>query len=151
MSRVIIVGEAPNTGVLPNREEDVLAGAIGKRLAAWAGISFEDYLARTTRVNLFDSKPKHWGKIRARRAADAIADELVGSDSVILLGSRVAEAFGLVDLPLYTWQAGYYRGSIHGPTFVRLPHPSGLNRVLNDSRQRTLASMVMSEAMRLAR
>lgn len=146
--RVVIIGEAPNAGVLPVRHPDVLSGSIGRRLAEWAGVTFDEYLERTTRVNLFDYQPQKWDREAARRKAAAIADELRITDVLILLGSRVAESFDVLDWPMYEWK-WYPFGDLLYVHTARLPHPSGLNRAYNDPKQRALAGMVMSEAMRV--
>lgn len=71
-------------------------------------------------MNLLGPSPKvgEWDAAVAREIADGLKPFL-GSYRVVLLGQRVAEAFG-ADLPLLPV----------GP-FYRLPHPSGRNRVWN--------------------
>ena len=145
--RIVIVGEAPNSGSLRDRPDLVLGGAIGKRLAYWAGVTIDEYLEWTTRVNLFDEATR-WSKPKARLRAAQILDELQPEDVLILLGEKVAEAFGASDYKLYEWR--FTRTQRGYASVVRLPHPSGRNRVLNDPVARARVGLVFREAMEVA-
>ena len=125
----MIIGQAP--GQKGNGEP--LAGKAGRRLAALCGLSLDAYLARFRRVNLLPTFPGKAGKgdafplPAAREAARALLPALEGR-RVVLLGGRVAAAFGLHRAPLLVWQP------FHGAWVAVAPHPSGLNRFWNDPR-----------------
>lgn len=67
-----------------------------------------------------------WNRERARARASALLNESAGR-VLVLLGRKVAEAFGLSDQPAFS-----ARQLIGGPLCVVLPHPSGRNTVWND-------------------
>jgi hypothetical protein len=53
----------------------------------------------------------------------------------VLLGRRVAAAFGLASAPYLEWTEA------RGRTWVVMPHPSGVNRWWNDEENRLLATV----------
>ena len=96
----MIIGQAPGrqgTG-------EPLSGKAGRRLAALCGLDLDAYLARFQRVNLLPVFPGKAGKgdrfplPPAREAARALLPTLEGR-RVVLLGGRVAAAFGLHRAP----------------------------------------------------
>ncbi len=124
--KLIIVGQAPGK----QGDGRPMEGRAGRRLADLMGLSFDDYLRLTERVNLFKARPEHEGKgdgfpvAEARKLANAMRPQLEGR-RVILAGFGVAKAFGLDQEPL-RWQVGL------GHRVAVVPHPSGVNRWWND-------------------
>lgn len=119
--RLVVVGEAPparGTG-----SAGALDGDSGRRLARLAGAELGDLLASCDRVNLLPTA--EWSAPAAREAAERLAPRLHGRRA-LLLGARVAEAFGLAGAPQLEWLA--HRGGLK----AACPHPSGLNRAMND-------------------
>jgi len=101
-----------------------------------------DYLRAFDRTNLCHGK---WSVPRARMRARELAaerrDERLGLASVIICcGVKVAVAFGLPTEPFKL----YYAAS--PPTYVVLPHPSGLCRVWNELRAVERARDVLRQA-----
>jgi hypothetical protein len=97
------------------------------------GLPLDAFLARFERVNLLPAFPGKAGKgdrfprAAARQAALALLPALQGRRAV-LLGGRVAAAFGLPRAPLLVWQP------LAGGEVAVAPHPSGINRWWNDPR-----------------
>jgi uracil-DNA glycosylase len=135
----LIIGEAPSKNEATERP---IEGRIAKRLAKCAGLSLEEFLEHFDRVNLLhvrqDTKDKGFlfdlpaAKVEATRIVTTIKPHQV----VILLGGRVAEAFGIhheyfVEVPL-------------GEGFAYIvPHPSGVNRWWNSPYNVRNASVFM--------
>lgn len=93
--------------------------------------------------NLFrryaDATP--WSVPKARQRARLLDTNEVN----ILLGRKVAEAFD-VDAPYFEW------GELPaGQLVVVVPHPSGLNRKLNEEQMRRLTGATLRDAMAKAR
>lgn len=86
-----------------------------KILGMWDG----DYLESFDRVNLCVGK---WSQPAARAQAKVFAGR-----RVILLGAKVASAFGMQFIPFIT--ATEQRGNAPVTSMVVLPHPSGLCRL----------------------
>lgn len=124
----LIVGEAPSKNEVTERP---LEGRVGRRLAKCCGLSFEDYLERFVRVNLLHVRQdtKEHGFLFDLPAAKKEAAQLMTSFArgqiVLLLGGRVAEAFGVHDHYFAKVALGKAEAYI-------LPHPSGVNRWYND-------------------
>jgi hypothetical protein len=115
----IIVGESN-----PYGGDDTYAlypapdGCSGHRLCCLIlAMSRRDYLDSFERVNLLRGK---WGVPMARRAADDLSG--TPNKRFILLGSKVAAAFGLSFVP-------FGSASWRGSGFAMLPHPSGRCRL----------------------
>lgn len=112
--RPMIVGEAnpysrdPDDALLPYPAQS--AGARFRTLLGW---SEDEYLGAFERRNLLDGSG--WSLPRAHAAADQLMRH---NGPIILLGAKVAAAFDVTDLALWTWRG----------RFLRLPHPSGLSR-----------------------
>jgi hypothetical protein len=126
--RLLIIGEAPSNDGAP------LEGQVGATIAEYAGISIEEYLARTERHNLFPQPILIWHDGQARQNAIDIWPSLIGR-TTLLLGRNVTLAFGLhpPDLSL-TWKHPNEDVEI-----AMLPHPSGRNRWWNDPENRSAA------------
>lgn len=97
-------------------------GASGDRLCRLVmGLEAKEYIGRFDRVNLC---PSAWSvKVARVRARKLIAERADSRSPVVLLGSRVTEAFGFAYEP-YTVIADKY---------LVLPHPSGLSRAWNEA------------------
>lgn len=125
--RVVLFGEEPGKGDLSHRPELALTGDAGHRLAKYAGLEWSQYLRRTDRRNVFMQAHDTWPGVVAAR--DAVADQDFTDRQVLLLGSKVADAFDLGHVELYRWQ------DLRGGRAAVIPHPSGRNRFLNSSDQ----------------
>lgn len=127
----LLVGEAPSKNEVT---ETPLEGRVGRRLADLAGLTVDQYLARFDRVNLLhvrqDTKEKGF-EFDLPAARDAVRElrrnGTLRDRAVVLLGHRVAEAFGVGNLR-------YFRGMPNGQGGMiwLMPHPSGVNRWWND-------------------
>jgi hypothetical protein len=131
-TRPLLVGEANPYGAdpyyalypLPER-------ASGHRLCTLImGLGHGEYLRSFERVNLC---PQRWSAPVAR----ARATEIMNGDheKVVLLGKKVAEAFGFKDRAPFTVDSETKFASSSGEwrarIYVLLPHPSGLCRAWN--------------------
>jgi hypothetical protein len=105
-------------------------GASGHRLQVILGLSRDEYLSWFDRCNLLLGGPR-WSAPRAREAAS-----LLKHDRRILLGAKVAAAHGL-DLRGHMFQPLSLRREnylyVKDLRVLVLPHPSGLNRLWNES------------------
>jgi hypothetical protein len=127
------VGEAPGRVAIPSPQfGTALQGRTGANLAKIAGWPAGLYLVGTDRRNLFYDPQPAWNTHVARMSALRMRDTF-HDDKVILLGVKVAEAFGLADLPMYTWRAE------RNFNVARIPHPSGKNHAWNDPAERERA------------
>jgi uracil-DNA glycosylase len=138
----LFIGEAPSRTSDP---KVAFSGRSGQRLANIAGLSHDEFLRRVDTVNLLGYWPGKRGKgddldpfQAAVAATNVLFERCVGRKLVFLVGRRVADAFGFRD---YDLLSGYIapsknifgvRPSMNGPTWVVLPHPSGVNRWWND-------------------
>lgn len=90
------------------------------RLARLCGVPEAELLARVAWLNLFATPTP--------AALVGLVERAAGpGDAVVLMGRRVARAWGLGDLP----PLGEVRRA-HGTLVLLLPHPSGRNRWWND-------------------
>lgn len=150
MNRVILVGEAPSKNEVT---ETPIAGRIGRRLAACAGLSFDEYMARFERVNLLhvrqDTKAKGFEFNAAAAEREALRLRTTWGSFriaynprvVILLGKRVARAFGVPQ--------DYFTLHRLDHEFYVLPHPSGINRWFNEPANTEKFSAFLKEIIRL--
>lgn len=120
MARVAIVGEAPGRVAGPAL---TAAGASGRRIDGWLGGA----ASLVSRHNLFDYPVDDaWPPLVARAAAARLRVEaLAGSSVVVLLGHRVAGAFGVDRV---SWFSAVERAR---QTWYVAPHPSGRSRWWN--------------------
>lgn len=109
-------GSDPDMALYPLPEH-----ASGGRLQRILGLSRGEYLRRFDRVNLCTG---WWSMKAARERAHEIALERDGQ-VVILLGVRVAQAFGFHPEPFKRW--GRSMDSVGPGVVYILPHPSGRN------------------------
>jgi hypothetical protein len=128
--RPLLVGEAPSKNEHPPTP---IEGRIGKRLAGYAGLTFEEFLIHFDRTNLLsvrqDTKEKgfEFDAATARTNAYQLIITLERGRTVILLGKRVAMAFD-VPVDYFAWRN---INAFDGWLAV-VPHPSGINRWFND-------------------
>jgi hypothetical protein len=105
--------------------------AAGGRLMRVLGMQTTDYLRAFVRRNLLTADK--WSVPAARAAANALLFEHPPQDKLVLLGARVAAAFGLP----FRDHLCQVRRALVGATrqerhLVVVPHPSGLSREWND-------------------
>lgn len=136
MRPILVVGEMPGSplGGPP------LEGATGARLAELMGLQWADYLRVTERLNLVPSWRLSWPAVDARARAASLA-RLFPRRRSILLGRRVAEAFGIECL------TGVFEAP-EGGLVMTLPHPSGRNRWYNSDGNRQTARLLLALMMR---
>lgn len=145
----IILGEAPGPS---GGTGDPLGAKTARRLARLAGWEPELFeedgyraaLAKRFELrNLLDRNPgKTEGKGMRFPAAEARskAQELdLRGRTVVLLGKRVAAAVG-APTDYFRWERAC------GARCVTIPHPSGINRVLNDPKMQELTGLVLRQA-----
>lgn len=145
----LIVGEGPNSRA--TERYPPLSGRPGMVLAKMLGLDpdpdgstwgrwYWPLRERFDTVNLFDRHQRSWSAPRAREAAGIVPLAAVN----VLLGRRVAAAFSV-------GHVGYHERFRIAPEglgadditpsdeayeAVVIPHPSGLNRLLNDPAER---------------
>jgi uracil-DNA glycosylase len=126
----LLIGEAPSKNEVT---EQPLEGRVGKRLAKLCGLTLPEYLNHFERVNLLhvrqDSKEKgfEFDMVAAIHATTDICKLLTDPDRIILmLGARVAYAFGVKNMYFAQQKIPWIYGKVHV-----LPHPSGINRWFN--------------------
>jgi uracil-DNA glycosylase len=131
-ARPLVVGEAPGPNTDPLRP---LVGSSGEKLAKLVGVGLDRFLAPLDAVNLLDERPSGvWPKDAAAESAAALrAIAVEDGREVVLLGSRVAAAFGVVGPELLRWFDD------EGLRVAVAPHPSGLSRWWNVSKNKEKA------------
>jgi len=112
-TRPLLVGESNPYGADPRFALYPLPeGASGHRLRIILGLGHREYLAAFDRANLTTGP---WTLASAREAAARLLAERRTDAPLVLLGRRVALAFGAADFPSFTTCGRLYL----------LPHPSG--------------------------
>lgn len=139
-SRPLIVGEAPSRATDGGPP---LSGRSGARLAAMLGLRPEDLAARFELANLLERWPgpaRGGGSaFHAAEAASAAASLDLEGRRVVLLGARVARAFGVRrPEPLSVVD-------VRGSEALLLPHPSGASRWWNSPENREAAARALRE------
>lgn len=128
MRRALIVGQAPSASSDP---AEPLSGMSGRRLASLCCLPFGEFLGAYDRVNLIDAFPGKLSKGDAFPIGEArLGAALIRAQEprrLVLLGSGVARAFGVVEgAPALRWfRLGPHEAAI-------CPHPSGVCRWWND-------------------
>lgn len=147
MSLPLLLGEAPGSG---GGTRDPLGARTARRLADLAGWPpergesdpYRAALARRFELrNLLARNPGKVGKGAAFPLGDArLAAAALDLDgrTVIALGKRVAAALG-IPTDYFEWR------SVRGARVVVVPHPSGINRVLNDAATREATGAILRE------
>lgn len=129
--KLVLVGEQPGSGPT---NEGPLGGECARRLAAHLGVPTRVVLAQH-RTNLLP-EPGPWDTRAARVAAVELNDAATGLPFV-LLGRRVANAFGLRDVRPFVWV------KLGTRSYLLLPHPSGRCRSWNDPLVRAQAQRTL--------
>lgn len=146
MGQILFVGEQPGT---PGGEAFVPYGrGTGVRLARLAGMDPHAFRHTFEFINLMSWGT--WSVPSARMAAFQIMPtaKRVGARRIVLLGKRVAEAWGYGDHN----KAPYFREfGDDGLRVVVIPHPSGRNRMWNDTRNVKRAEKLLRRWVRWAR
>jgi hypothetical protein len=125
---VTLVGESNPYGADPHYALYPLPEhASGGRLARALGMSALEYLSAFERVNLLQG-PK-WSIPEARKRAATVLASTPKGGALVLLGARVAAAFGVPFAPVSLHVARV--GEVARDALV-VPHPSGLSRAWND-------------------
>jgi len=131
---LLFIGEAPSPSTDGRPGAEPLVGETGRRLALWAGLSLGEFRQRVRCTNLFERLPERWVNRDATVWAQRIWQELTREGGTyasvtdaVLLGHRVARAFGFTHLDPFTWY------TTAGPRLALMPHPSGMNRFWNDA------------------
>lgn len=140
-AKPLLLGEALHGGGTGT----ALLGRCGRRLARLLSMTEAEYARTFRRRNLLKTWPgkspsgkgDRWARVEARAAAARCRP----SGVVVLLGSRVAAAFGVQDNPPLTW---FRMGRA---TCAILPHPSGVNRWWNDPRNVAAAAQLLKAAV----
>ena len=149
MADLTWVGEAPKAGELG--DWPALHGPSGDRLARICDfVDAAALFAGSATVNVFDEwpGPAKSGKgdafpmRRARRLADEMRAGMAGR--VVLVGRRVATAFGFAGIPPCRWE------DFAGLQVAMIPHPSGVNRWYNDARNKATVAVFVRAALRLS-
>jgi uracil-DNA glycosylase len=159
MQKPLMVGESPSrTGDRYHRFP--LSGAPARtlcRAAGWEPDGPASELGSWTwalygwfeTVNVFsryaDATP--WSAVIARqRAIEIVKDSRPGT--IVVLGNRVAAAFGILDSSNpFVWLEWSSAAIGHSYRIVRIPHPSGRNRLLNDPAMREAVGRTLREAV----
>lgn len=139
----LLVGEAPGKNEVT---EQPLMGRVGKRMAALAGLTYDEYLERFDRVNLLhvrqDTKEKGFEFDHAAASIAAhklfLDGTIVPGRVVVMLGWRVTRAFFS---PYY--KAYFERYDCGDVAFYAMPHPSGVNRWWNEDENVRKASLFL--------
>lgn len=141
-SKPLFVGEAPSRST-ERFGGHALTGETGRRLAEWSGLSAAAFRAAADCRNVYPTLPSRWVHVRAAELARVLwnAPETQRAPLVVLLGSRVARAFGFVHAVHFeVYQTG-------GPAVAVMPHPSGLNRFWNDPANVALAEAFLRRVL----
>ena len=135
---LVFVGEITNPPGMPARYD--LTGAAGKRLAALAGVPFVPTFLKWRRFNLCRDV---WSDEEATRKAAEILNGCRDNDMIVMLGTRVTEAF----MRAYRYRHRMRRFETvvtdRGVGMIAFPHPSGRSRYWNDHDNYVEASRVL--------
>lgn len=134
---VLFVGEAPNARACECGKAFCPHSSTGRRLEQLLGCPVHDVGAA---VNVFASSGP-WDSARARRRGDEVRAALAyrtalglsHPERLVLLGRRVAVAFGLLRAGWFEWR------DVSGASGAAAPHPSGLSRWWNGAGRRAQA------------
>ena len=145
MTRLLLVGEAPSRA--PTRDGP-LSGRCGRRLADLAGLPYDAYLEAVERRNLLARNPGRSGPkgdafpMREARARAWAFSRVYAGRRAILLGRRVAAAFGRPNAPYLRWisLAPFSAAMV-------FPHPSGVSRWWNCEENVLCARLTLSDAL----
>ena len=157
--KTMIVGIAPARAGDEGQPLSALASqSTGRKIADMLCLRPLDYMDKFDRINVCPFpqpstiKPKDW-----TAAAENLAGSLLRGRRVILLGSNVAECFGIprTAYEYLEWKeiskerayigiAGFRVGRMAPPfSWAVLPHPSGRNRWYNEEENKTAAAQFL--------
>ena len=145
----LIVGEAPSKNQSP---EQPIEGRIGLRLAVCAGMTLPEFLTFFERVNLLHVRQDtaahgfQFDEQAAALEAEKFRATFTSERIIILLGQRVAKAFGITPTDCY-----FVQHSIGAADVRVLPHPSGINRWWNSKENLDHATLFMQNIVRRVR
>lgn len=122
MRKIILVVQAPDADT-----SSPIPGVSGKHLAALAGVEYEKLGEAFERVNLLPEFQEKFKMKAAKPAAEALKPQLVGK-IVLLVGKKVAEAFGLKKAEPFVEHTTDVSGAF---VAAMIPHPSRLNLYWN--------------------
>jgi uracil-DNA glycosylase len=150
--RPVFVGQAPSRHGDPTKP---LTGRPGRKLAELASMVPMEFYLSTVRVNLLpyyvgtNGDGDAFPMPDARGNAERMAPVLDGR-TVVLVGRRVAEAFGC-RLGWFEWGDDHFaaRGGTVRIRYATIPHPSGRNRFWNDQENTQAARRFMTELMKV--
>lgn len=161
----LLIGEAPSKGGdryhmfplsgPPARVLCTLAGIPpqpeGSTYGRWTWALYEAFECRNLIERYRDADP--WSVPRTRETAEALLPELPGR-VVVMLGRRVQAAIlgahGVdgSDIPsFHEWNTPHLVVGEKPSFTVAIPHPSGLNRALNDPAERARCGETLREAL----
>lgn len=141
IGKLVLIGEAPGAETIRGHPERALLGSTGANLASIAEWSWEEYVEKTERYNLFLDPQPMWYFKRAFAAARELERQLEGR-TIILLGAKVATAFEVLREPNYEWLHEDWAN------VAKVPHPSGRNRMWNDDEERAKAYEFLKDLLR---
>lgn len=159
--KALVLGEAPSKSgdryhmfPLSGRVAETLCRmsgvppeAEGSRYGRWTWALYDHYECD----NLFEryqgaqSNGAAFPMAAAKELAKAKSSELWGR-VVVMLGVRLPRAFGVEDASFFEWRTELDAGEERALQWVMIPHPSGLNRILNDPTARERCGSVLREA-----
>lgn len=139
--KLVLVGEAPGRDPIVDRPSLALTGSSGRNLCTIAGWDWLEYLRKTERFNLFYEPQFAWSRWKAEGEAELLVPKFVNRQ-VILLGSKVAEAFK-VRGPNYEWMEPFPINA----AVALVPHPSGRNRLWNSTEERATARAFLGDLL----
>lgn len=128
---IVVVGEMNPYGADPryalyDKPEESAGGRLRRRVL---GLRSDTYHGRTRRFNLCAGA---WSAAKARASARQIRSLCGQDDTVVLLGRKVADAFGLGHLVPFTSKLIVHEDEKLALRYVLLPHPSGRCREWNE-------------------
>lgn len=129
--KALLVGEANPYGRDPLMAlYPYPAQSAGGRLCKLLGMSTQAYLNTFDRVNLYALPPRKWSDKLAAEHAERVLREHPRSFPIVLLGRRVATAFGFKTIPFFREISRLV--DVTYCTFIIVPHPSGRCHIWND-------------------
>lgn len=154
-SRIVLIGEAPGPRTLSRAPLfPSPKNSAGYKLYELTGLENRHrYLTRFQRANLLRRHPGTWKGLKrpkdrwptreARFAADAMLHFMRGR-TVIIVGRRVATAFGHSTVPFLEWRSDREWGY----KFAIVPHTSGRNHFYNEPGNRDLVRAFFEDLLR---
>lgn len=125
--KILLIGQAPGPNTEPAHPLHPAYSQTGRQLQGLSGLSQTIFLDRFDRVNLLSEFPGRTKRddcfpVRDARIAARAMTPFVRERRVILVGRKVATAFGYGEFDFHTWLTG--EDLDH---FAIVPHPSGRN------------------------